>query len=127
MDILLEPWRKPIAEEATAAAIKGVTTAASISVNSERIVAYREGLQEGRRMSLMGKMKALTESAEQFNSETESVLDEIAEKITSAKVKRTAAAAKHHTYYDGLTKAIEDSVVVIDRLSNGPLSGDGEK
>jgi hypothetical protein len=99
-----------------------------ISEATDRIVAVRvvTAMQREGKLSLLGKMKALTESAEDFNKETETVLDGISDKIAAAKTKRTAAAEKHHGYYDGLIKGIEDSVVVIDRLSNGPLGEDGE-
>jgi len=36
------------------------------------------------------------------------------------------AAEKHHGYYDGIISTVDDSVEVIDRLSNGPLGQDGE-
>jgi hypothetical protein len=94
---------------------------------TDEVVAVRvvsELRREGK-LSLLGKMKALTESAEDFNKETETVLDGISDKIAAAKLKRTTAAEKHHGYYDGLIKGIEESVTVIDRLSNGPLSEDG--
>lgn len=78
-------------------------------------------------MSLSGKMAALTESAQDFHNSTEAVLDGIAEKIALAKTKRDVAAEKHHGFYDGIIKGVEDSVTVIDRLSNGvPLSEGGE-
>jgi hypothetical protein len=76
-----------------------------------------------RRMSLVGKMAALTERAQEFNKETETALDKIADNIELARKKRDEAAARHHAYYDGVIKGIDDSVAVIDRLSNGPLDG----
>jgi hypothetical protein len=91
----------------------------------DRIIAARvvkTMIREGSHMSLLGKMQALTESAADFNKDTESALDGIAAKIAEAKTKREAAVSKHHGYYDGIVKAIEDSTTVIDRLSNGPLS-----
>jgi hypothetical protein len=99
-----------------------------LSEAADRIVAARvvTVMQREGKLSLLGKMKALTESAEDFNKETETVLDGISDKIAAAKKKRAVAADKHHGYYDGLIKGIEDSVVVIDRLSNGPLGEDGE-
>src|SRR5258707_3888219 len=77
--------------------------------------------REGK-LSLLGKMKALTESAEDFNKSTAEVLDGIALKIATAKEKRDTAAEKHHGYYDGIIKGVDDPGVVIDRLSNGPLT-----
>lgn len=71
-------------------------------------------------------MAALTESAQDFSTSTEAVLDGIAEKIALAKTKRDAAADKHHGFYDGIIKGVDESVAVIDRLSNGPLSEDGK-
>lgn len=78
-------------------------------------------------MSLMGKMAHLTESAQDFHKSTEATLDGIAAKIETAKAKRDAAAEKHHGYYDTIIKGVDDSVEVIDRLSNAPLPEGGEK
>jgi hypothetical protein len=85
-----------------------------------------EGIKEGRRMSLKGKMAALTESAADFTKETHATLDGISSKIAVAREKRDAAALKHHGYYDGIISGIEESVEAIDRLSNVPLGGDDE-
>lgn len=74
-------------------------------------------------MSLLGKMNALTERAQDFTKDTENALDSLAEKIGASEKKREAALAKHHGYYDAIGKGMEDSVAVIDRLSNGPLDG----
>lgn len=82
------------------------------------------GIREGRRMSLKGKMAALTESAQDFTKETEAVLDGISEKIALARTKRDAAKDRHHGYYDGIIEGIDESTAVIDRLSNDPL-GEG--
>ena len=78
-------------------------------------------VREGR-MSLTGKMAALTERAQDFHKKTEAVLYGIAEKITVAEGKRDVAAEAHHTYYDAVIKGVDESVAVIDRLSNGPLA-----
>ena len=78
-------------------------------------------------MSLLGKMQHLTEAAQKFNDDTEAVLDGIATKIAVGAAKRDAAAAKHHGYYDAIIAGVDASTEVIDRLSNGPLHGDGEK
>lgn len=75
------------------------------------------------RMSLLGKLNALTERAADFTKATEAGLDGLAEKIAASEVKRDAALAKHHGYYDAIAKGIDESVEVIDRLSNGPLDG----
>ena len=77
-------------------------------------------------MSLLGKMQHLTEAATDFHKETEAVLDGIAAKIATGKQKRDEAAAKHHGYYDAIIAGVDQSTEVIDRLSNGPLHGDGE-
>jgi hypothetical protein len=92
-------------------------------VTARRVVTVmaREG-----RLSLSGKLAALTESAHDFNKQTEAVLDGIAAKIVTAKIKRDAAAEKHHGYYDEIIKGVDESSAVIDRLSNGPLHEDGE-
>ena len=111
---------------AQARAVKGVTDAASIEKNADKIEAYRVGLVEGRKMSLLGKMAHLTESATEFHKETEAVLDGISEKIALGKRKRDEAAAKHHGYYDTIIAGVDASTEVIDRLSNGPLHEDGE-
>lgn len=90
---------------------------------ADRITAARvvHQMVRERKMSLLGKMQHLTASAEEFNKKTETVLDGIADKIKAAEVKRDQAAIKHHGYYDDIIKGVDDSVVVIDRLSNGPL------
>ena len=100
---------------------------ATINVNADRLEAYRVGLKEGRRMSLAGKMAALTERAAKFNTDTEAALDRIGDKVTAAEKKRDTAEEKHHGYYDTIIAGVDESVKVIDRLSNGPLPGDGEK
>lgn len=104
---------------------KAVIDPATIEKNTDKIQAYRVGLQEGKRMSLLGRLAHLTEDAEKFNQETVDVLDGIGEKIASARRKRDVAKDKHHGYYDGIIKGVEESVTVIDRLSNGPLSEGG--
>src|ERR1700744_5411436 len=43
-------WGHPAAEEA----VKGVTSSTTIAQNADRIQAYRQGLQEGKRMSKLG-------------------------------------------------------------------------
>lgn len=107
-------------------AVKGVTTVEGINHNSDRIEAYRVGLQEGKRMSLLGKLAHLTDDALKFTDETGEVLDGISEKIALARQRRDVAKQKHHGYYDGIIKGVEDSVTVIDRLSNGPLPEGGK-
>lgn len=77
----------------------------------------------GKPMSLLGKMNALTERAQDFTKDTETALDSLAAKIGESEKKRETALAKHHAYYDAIGKGIDESVVVIDRLSNGPLDG----
>ena len=83
--------------------------------------AIREGKQS---MSVLGKIDALTSAATDFNQTTPAVLDGIAAKIAVATQKRDELAAKHHAYYDGIIKGVDDSIAVVDRLSNVPL-GDG--
>jgi hypothetical protein len=99
-----------------------------VSELTDRVVAYRvvTGMAREGRMSLTGKLAALTERAQEFNKGTEAVLDGIADKIVEATRKRDAAAEKHHGYYDGIIKGVDESVTVIDRLSNGPLDQGGE-
>lgn len=80
-------------------------------------------LHSGKPMSLLGKMNALTERAQDFTKDTETALDGLAAKIGESEKKRETALAKHHAYYDAIDKGIGDSVTVIDRLSNGPLDG----
>jgi hypothetical protein len=98
----------------------------AIEDRTDSLVIERLLIKKGMPVSLLGKMKALTESAEDFNKSTSDVLDGIADKIRFAKIKRDAAAEKHHGYYDGIIEGVEDSVKVIDRLSNLPLGKDGE-
>jgi hypothetical protein len=123
-DVLLDPW--PLRGTQPNEPTPEITNA--IDAAADRIVAERvvKALVRENRMSLLGKMKALTESASEFNKTTELALDGIAEKIETAKVKRSAAVDKHHGYYDTLIKGIEESTEVIDKLSNGaPLDEDG--
>lgn len=95
---------------------------------ADRITAYRVVNQMARKdkMSLLGKLQHLTESAQDFHKETEQALDGIAAKIEAGKQKRDEATAKHHAYYDAIIGAVDESTQVIDRLSNGPLHGDGK-
>jgi hypothetical protein len=74
-------------------------------------------------MSLLGKLNALTERAQDFTKATGDSLDALSEKIVAAERKRETAMQKHHAYYDAIGKGIDESVAVIDRLSNGPLDG----
>lgn len=117
-DLPLEPWRK--------AAAPDITTA--VSDATDRMIAARvvTTMQREGRLSLAGKMAALTERARDFNTKTETVLDGIADKITKAEARRDMAETKHHAYYDGIISGVDDSIAAIDRLSNGPLSQDGE-
>lgn len=98
----------------------------AVDAATDRIVAYREGIREGKKMSLLGKMQHLTESAQDFHKQTDGALDGIADKIATANKKRDEAVVKHHTYYDTIIKGVDESLEVIERLSNGPLHGDGE-
>lgn len=77
-------------------------------------------------MSLLGKLSHLTEDAQKFNEETGTVLDQIGEKIALARTKRDEAKTKHHGYYDTIIAGVDESMKVIERLSNGPLSEGGE-
>jgi hypothetical protein len=91
-------------------------------VTAYRVIKYAKGSPQ---MSLLGKMQHLTETAQDFHNETEAVLDGIAAKIELAKERRETAKDKHHGYYDAIIKGVDDSVTVIDRLSNGPLPDGG--
>jgi hypothetical protein len=94
---------------------------------TDRVTALRvvSKMQREGRLSLSGKMAALTERAQDFHHKTEAVLDGIGEKITAAEAKRDAAKEKHHAYYDGIIAGVDESVSVIDRLSNGAPLGEG--
>lgn len=107
---------------------QAVVDAKAIDSAADRIVTARvlTTIARDQRMSLTGKMAALTERAQDFHRKTEGVLDGIAEKIAKAETKRDDAAEKHHGYYDAIIKGVDDSVAVIDRLSNGPLGEGGE-
>lgn len=94
------------------------------SVRLDTVLA--RGVREGKRMSLLGKMAHLTSSAQDFHRETEAALDGIAEKIEAGRRKRDEAVAKHHAYYDAIIAGVDESLGVIDRLSNGPLPDGGE-
>jgi hypothetical protein len=99
-----------------------------LSELTDRVTAARvvNKLQREGRLSLSGKMAALTERAQDFHKKTETVLDGISEKITTAEAKRDTAAEKHHNYYDGVIAGVDESIAVIDRLSNAPLGEGGE-
>jgi len=98
----------------------------AIEDRTDSLVIERLLVKKGMPVSLLGKMKALTERAEDFNKSTSDVLDAISEKIHLATIKRDEAADKHHGYYDGIIQGVDESVAVIDRLSNLPLGKDGE-
>lgn len=72
-------------------------------------------------MSLLGKINALTERAQDFTQRTSDVFDGIAAKIAEAEKKRDAAELKHTSYYDALSQGLDDTITAIDRLSNSPL------
>ncbi len=96
---------------------------------ADRITAARvvsQMVREGKRMSLLGKMQHLTETAQDFHRETEAALDGIAAKIEAAKKKREEAEATHHGYYDAIMAGVDESIKAIDRLSNGPLPEGGQ-
>ena len=100
--------------------------ARAIEDRTDSLIIERLLVKKGVPVSLLGKMKALTERAEEFTRDTETVLDGIAEKISTATEKRDVAADRHHGYYDDIIKGVEESVTVIDRLSNVPLGKGGE-
>lgn len=127
-DALLEPWR-PALGSAQPVEAERIADTQVLADTADRITAARVARVVGREMktmSLLGKMAHLTESAQDFHKETEAVLDGIAEKIAVGKAKRDEAARKHHAYYDTIIAGVDESTKVIDRLSNGPLHGDGE-
>jgi hypothetical protein len=99
-----------------------------LDATTDRIVAKRvmTDIARNERMSLLGKLAHLTEEAQDFHRETEQDLDGISEKIALGREKRKAAVEKHHGYYDAIIAGVDESTKVIDRLSNGPLHGDGE-
>lgn len=121
------PERDPATDHAGRTSTPEITQ--ELSELTDRVTALRVVTQMQRegRLSLSGKMAALTERAQDFHKKTETVLDGIAEKIGKAEAKRDVAAGKHHTYYDSVIAGVDESVAVIDRLSNGaPLGEDGE-
>ena len=128
MDLPLEPWplREDKPDGRTLAAAQGVTTAQTINANADRIEAYRKGLAEGRRMSQIERMAALTARQGDLSKKTDKVLDGIEDKCNKYETKLNTAEEKHHSYYDKLIGSMEESVTVIDRLSNGPLHEDGK-
>lgn len=109
------------------AEVERITDKDVLDAGADRIVAARvlTTIARDRKMSLLGKLQHLTEEAQSFNDETGLALDGIAAKIALGREKRRAAEAKHHAYYDTIIGAVDESTKVIDRLSNGPLSGDG--
>lgn len=122
----LQDLRGGTEAEPAAREIRAITDASTIRQNTDRLIGVRQGIKEGKRMSLLGKMKHLTETAQDFHKETESALDGITAKIALGREKREQAVAKHHSYYDAIIAGVAESTEVIDRLSNGPLLTDGE-
>lgn len=112
----------------TTEVIERLTSPEVIDAGADRLVTARvlTTIARDRKMSLTGKMAALTERAQDFHKKTESVLDGIAEKIAKAEIKRDEAAGKHHGYYDAIIAGVDDSVKAIERLSNVPLGEGGE-
>lgn len=112
----------------TTEVIERLTSPEVIDAGADRLVTARvlTTIARDRKMSLTGKMAALTERAQDFHKKTESVLDGIAEKIAKAETKRDEAADKHHGYYDAIIAGVDDSVKAIERLSNVPLGEGGE-
>lgn len=110
-----------------AAVVAKVTDGEALEGAADRLVAARviSAVARDRRMSLLGKMQHLTESAQDFHKETEAALDGIAEKIALGRQKRDSAVEKHHGYYDAIIAGVDESTAVIDRLSNGPLPEGG--
>lgn len=110
-DFVVEPRRRPVVES------PGPDVTREIADLTDRVTAVRviTKMQREGRLSLSGKLAALTESAHDFHKGTEAVLDGIEEKIALAKTKRDAAAETHHSFYDGIIKGVD--VAVIDRLS----------
>jgi|SRR5579872_5246424 len=114
---------KGVATEAKPDAITQAVADRTESLIAERVVRKKVGAHA---MSLLGKLAHLTADAEQFTDETGKVLDGISEKIALARARRDIAKDKHHGYYDGIIKGVEESVTVIDRLSNSPLPEGGQ-
>lgn len=76
-------------------------------------------------MSQLGRLEALTARQNDLSKKTDEVLDGIEEKVNKYETKLNVAEGKHHAHYDKLIEGMEQSIVVIDRLSNGPLPDDG--
>src|SRR5260370_38159340 len=89
-----------------------------LSELTDRVTAFRvvTTMQREGRLSLTGKMAALTDRAQQFHKKTESVLDGIAEKISKAEAKRDVAADKNHSCSDGTIAGVDNTATVIIRL-----------
>ena len=107
---------------------EAVVSPEAIDSATDRIVTARvlTTIVRDRRMSLTGRMAHLTERAQDFHRKTEGVLEAIEDKINKADTKLNVAAEKHHDYYDSIIKGVDESVAVIDRLSNVPLGDGGE-
>lgn len=87
-DLLIEPWRKPEAKPDITEAIADA---------ADRVTAVRVVIQREKRLSLAGKMAALTERANDFTRDTEKVLDGIAEKITRRRKSSAISRSKSTT------------------------------
>lgn len=113
-NLLLEPW--PERRDA-------ITTA--IADAADRITAVRVVIQRERKLSLASKMAEIAANTKSLNEKTSNALDSIIEKQAKAASKVNEAESKHHAYYDAIISGADESIAVIDRLSNGPLSEGG--
>lgn len=127
-DLLVEPWSNRPTKPDQISIEEALVSPFAIAHAADRLVTARvlTNIAREKRLSISGKMAALTERARDFNAKTEGVLDGISEKIAKAEAKRDIAAEKHHGYYDGIISGVDASIADIDRLSNGPLSEDGK-
>ena len=84
-------------------------------------------LTRGRRGGgLSAKISELASDMEDFNRETDIVLDGIRDKITVARRKRDEASEAQHGHYDGLIGDFQDTIDAVDRISNLPFDKGGK-
>jgi hypothetical protein len=104
-----------------------LTDTQSLDAAADKLVAARTLtiLARNRKMSQIGRIAALNARQAELSKKTDQVLDGIEDKVNKYETKLNTAEGRHHAHYDRLIDSMDESIVAIDRLSNGPLPDDG--
>jgi hypothetical protein len=86
-----------------------------------------KSIRATRRGHLSSKISELAADMEDFNRETDVVLDGLRDKMQLARRKREEATEAQHGHFDGLIGDFQDTIDAVDRLSNLPFDNGGEK